>query len=70
MLRCGIVPAKYFNGHSHATPSRPIRRLSICRTGTGLTAPSRFFVQVSQNIFGQMKASIALPTWSGFDSKR
>jgi hypothetical protein len=37
----------------------------IWRAGTGLTAPSRFFVRKSQKILGQKKASNAAAIWSG-----
>lgn len=61
MLRCGRVPARRFNGHSHAMPSRPIMRLRIWSIGVGFTAPLRFLVVKSQKILGQMKPSTALP---------
>lgn len=64
ILRCGSDPAINFNGHSHANPSRPITRLRIWSTGTGFTAPSRFVVMKSQRSFGQIKPSMALPTWT------
>ena len=64
MDRWTKVPAINFNGHSNAIPMRPKRRLMTWRTGTGLTAPSRFLVRKSQNILGQKKPSMAAATWS------
>jgi hypothetical protein len=42
----------------------PMTMLMICRTGTGLTAPSRFLVRKSQKILGQKKHCSAAAIWS------
>jgi hypothetical protein len=65
MDRWKLVPAMKESGHSYSSPKMPRRRLMIWRAGTGLTAPSRFFVRKSQKILGQKKASSAAAIWSG-----
>jgi len=65
MLLCrpGNILTTGWKGHSQAKVNMPNMMLMICRTGKGLTAPSRFFVRKSQKILGQKKPSIEAATW-------
>lgn len=64
MLRWIEVPATYFSGHSYANVMMPMTKLIVCNIGTGLTAPSKFFVSQSKKNFGQKKPSSAAAIWS------
>lgn len=62
--RCRPVPASSGRGHSQARPMTPRTTLRTCRTGMGLTAPSRFLVRKSQKILGQKKQWNPAAIWS------
>lgn len=64
MDRWMLVPASRGRGHSRAIMAMPKMRLMIWRTGKGLTMTSSEWVRKSQKILGQMKPSMAAPTWS------